>query len=241
MAQIYKKENGEWSYRVFYRDEFGKRHSVNNSHFKKKSDAQNTAREIEMKKTQVGISQQKENITFDDYFKQWIKIYKAGRFSKSTQTKYDLIQRFVHDSFGKTKLKKITKFEYQQALDKYAEKHVKTTVSMVNGAIKASLKDALEQQIIHLDFTRNAILSGEKKPKEIKYFEIDKANEIRQYCLKNSNIYKITRYAIALSMAIGLRYTEVVGLTWNDIDFDNNTIDVNKTYDYKNRTGFPTH
>jgi hypothetical protein len=35
MAQIYKKSNGEWAYRVYYRDALGKRHSINASHLKK--------------------------------------------------------------------------------------------------------------------------------------------------------------------------------------------------------------
>lgn len=69
MAQIYKKSNGEWAYRVYYRDALGKRHSINASHFKKKSDAQNEARKIEMKKSQVGISRERELITFSNYFK----------------------------------------------------------------------------------------------------------------------------------------------------------------------------
>lgn len=238
MAQIYKKDNGEWAYRVYYRDSFGKKHSINDSHFKRKSDAQNAARTVEMKKSQVGISKENENITFVNYFKKWVQTYKYGRYDQVTQNKYKSIINFLTSHFGQTKLKNITKFDYQKMLDTYAQNHVKTSVSRLNGAIRTSLKDALERQIIHIDFTRDAVISSSKKSKDIKYFEIDEAYKIRHYCLTHASIYAITRYEIALALATGMRYGEVSGLTWNDIDFKNNTININKTYDYKYRSGF---
>lgn len=237
MAQVYKR-NGEWSYRVFYFDENGKRRSINNSGFKKKGDASNAARELEIKRDQVGISKSLESISFIDYFKKWVNIYKKGRYGKITQDKYQSMENFLANYFKEKKLKDITKLDYQQMLDAYAKTHVKSTVSRLNGTIRSAIKDALEQQIIHLDFTRNALISSNKESKKIKYFEINEAYQIRNYCLKNSSIQMITRYAIALSLATGMRYGEIVGLTWDDIDFKKNTINITKTYDYKNRTGF---
>lgn len=238
MAQIYKTNKGEWAYRVYYRDSFGKKHSINDSHFKKKTDAQNAARAVEMKKSQVGISKENENVTFVSYFKKWVQTYKYGRYDQITQDKYKSIINFLTDHFGQTKLKSITKFDYQKMLDEYAETHVKSSVSRLNGAIRTSLKDALERQIIHIDFTRDAVISSNKKSKNIKYFELDEAYKIRNYCLNHASIHTITRYEIALALATGMRYGEVSGLTWNDIDFKKNTININKTYDYKNRSGF---
>lgn len=238
MAQIYKKGDGNWAYRVFYKDVNGKRHSINQSHFKKKLDAQNAARATEIKKSQVGLSKENESITFTKYFNNWIKVYKLNRFSHSTQSKYTDISKFINKHFGNIMMKKITKADYQKMLDEYSQDHVKSTVSFLNSTIRSAIKDAIEQKIIFLDFTRNAIVSSKKKSKEIKYFELEEAYKLRNFCLHNSDIFKIVRYEIALSLATGMRYGEIVGLTWSDIDFDNNTIDINKTYDYKNNTGF---
>lgn len=237
MAQVYKR-NGQWAFRVFYFNEDGKRKSINKSGFKKKSDAFNAARELEIKKDHVGISESLESISFIDYFKKWVNVYKKNRYGKITQNKYQAMEKFLASYFKQKKLKSITKMDYQQMLDEYAKTHVKSTVSRLNGTIRSSIKDALEQQVIHIDFTRGAIISSDKKTKEIKYFEINEAYRIRQYCLKHANIYSITKYEIALALATGMRYGEVCGLTWNDIDFKNNTININKTYDYKNRDGF---
>lgn len=48
----------------------------------------------------------------------------------------------------------------------------------------------------------------------------------------------IGKYEIALSLVTGMRYGEIIGLTWKDINFDKHTIDINNTHGYKYRTGF---
>ncbi len=37
-------------------------------------------------------------------------------------------------------------------------------------------------------------------------------------------------YLILIGGATGARYAELLGLTWNDIDFEEQTIDINKTW-----------
>ena len=37
---------------------------------------------------------------------------------------------------------------------------------------------------------------------------------------------------IIIALASGLRYAEIIGLTQNDFNFDNNTITINKTWGY---------
>jgi len=238
MAQIYKRNNS-WAFRISYSDSTGERHTINRQGFKKKSDAINEARVVEVKKNQVGIFRQNETISLADYFKNWIETYKIGRWYKNTEGKYLAAEKFIRKHFKNTPLKKIKKSDYQKMLDKYAETHVKDSVSLLNSYIRTSIKDALEQQIIYFDFTRNIQIQSKKvSDKKIKYFEIDEADEIRKECLETASMRYITKYEIALAIATGMRYGEVTGLTWKDIDFETNKIDINKTYDYHHRTGF---
>lgn len=49
-------------------------------------------------------------------------------------------------------------------------------------------------------------------------------------CLKNEDLkYQII---VRLALQCGMRRSEIVGLTWNDIDFTRNTININKTLSY---------
>ena len=77
MAQIYKKQ-GNWAFRVYYFDDNGKRKSINKQGFKLKSDAQDAARELELKRARIGLSNS-ESATFANYFEDWIQAYRIGR------------------------------------------------------------------------------------------------------------------------------------------------------------------
>src|SRR5699024_5283752 len=103
-------------------------------------------------------------------------------------------EKFIRGYFKNTPLKKIKKSDYQKMLDKYAETHVKDSVYLLNSYIRTSIKDALEQQIIYFDFTRNIQIQSKKiTDKKIKYFEVDEANEIRKECLETASMRYITK------------------------------------------------
>lgn len=236
MAQIYKKQ-GSWAFRVYYKDDQGKRKSINRQGFKLKSDAQDAARELEMKKSQVGLTDS-ETITFANYFNNWVETYKIGRWQKNTEGKYIAASKFIRSYFTNTLLKDISKQQYQKMIDEYAKKHVKETVSLLNSYIRTSIRDALEEQIIYKDFTRNVEITGKSRETKIKYLEQKDAEKLRSYCMETANLFYVTKFEIALAITTGMRYGEVVGLTWNDIDFNNHTLKINKQYDYQTRSGF---
>lgn len=54
----------------------------------------------------------------------------------------------------------------------------------------------------------------------------------------NNNSDNSYNFIIYLSAMTGLRFAEVLGLTFEDIDFENKQISINKTWDYKYHTGY---
>lgn len=63
------------------------------------------------------------------------------------------------------------------------------------------------------------------KEKEIVISTDDQTNAILAECF-GTRIYDI----VLLELATGMRRSEILGLTWDDIDFVNNTININKTW-----------
>lgn len=91
---------------------------------------------------------------------------------------------------------------------------------------------AIRDGIIRDNFADGAIVRSQKPVKE----ESEKFMEESEYLTfikvaKSKVKYPsyLTTYIIAVT---GLRFAEVQGLTWKDIDFDNGYIDINKTFDY---------
>lgn len=235
--QLYKRGK-TWTYRIRYRDEHGKMKSVSKSGFRTKSEAETVGLEIQKKYKESGISSN-ENTTFYDYYETWINTYKLGRLDLTTERKYKIIGKLIKEKFGDTLLKNVKKMEYQQMLDDYAKNHAKTTVNEINGRVRKVVQDAIDERIIYSDFTRNAIVSGKAgREKSLKFIEENEARELKELCLADSSVKKITNSEIVFGLLTGCRIGEVTGLTWDCVDFKNNLVHINKSYDYVNKTGF---
>lgn len=92
----------------------------------------------------------------------------------------------------------------------------------------------MEDDIIPHDFTRNAVLYytvEAKKPSE-KHLNITESKMLLvEIC---NRLYKgRDYYLLLLALTTGLRFEELVGLTVDDFDFNNNTIAVTKAWGYK--------
>ena len=178
----------------------------------------------------------KKEMTLNQYFKTWIETYKEPVVTHATYIKYENTLKQIEKYFGETTIKQITATSYQQALNEYAKTHGKLTVSCFHKQIKACLLDAVDEQIIKVDPTRKAVITGRKKETEkIKCLDYD---EWKALIHATYNTSFIRDQIIYLAAVTGMRYAEVLGLTWDNVDFQNNKLTVNKTWDYKYHKGF---
>jgi Site-specific recombinase XerD len=178
-----------------------------------------------------------ENVlTIEQYFKTWIETYKEPVVAQATYIKYLNTLKQIRKYFGEIPISQITATTYQQTLNEYSKTHSKLTVSCFHKQIRACLLDAVDEQIIEIDPTRKAIIFGRKHEKEkVKCLDYD---EWKALVTATYNTGNIRGQIIYLSAVTGLRYAEVLGLTWDNVDFQNNKLTVNKTWDYKYHKGF---
>jgi len=59
--------------------------------------------------------------------------------------------------FESKPLQEITRQDYQMFINEFGSNKAKETVEKVNTHIHACVKDAIDEQIIHRDFTRNVL------------------------------------------------------------------------------------
>lgn len=233
MAQIFKRGN-VWAYRVW----IDSKHSKSKGGFKRKLDAQRAATELENKKNKNLLSVN-EGISFPDYFQDWINTYKIGRLDRTTESKYSSASRMINDYFSGIALKDVTTAQYQKMLDDYAKHHAKDTTRRLNSYVKKSVKYAINDGLLFRDFTFGVIIDGaESKDESLKFLELNEAEQLKRICLGTWSILSVTRAEILFGLLTGCRYGEVTGLTWDCVDFKNNTATINKSYDYVSRSGF---
>jgi len=177
-----------------------------------------------------------QELTLDQYFRTWIETYKEPIVSKATYVKYQNTLKQIIKYFGEIPLSQITTTSYQKALSEYSKTHAKLTVSCFHNQIHACILDAIDEEIIKTDAARKAVIFGRNVEKEkIKCLDYDEWASLVKATYNTDNIKDQIIY---LSAVTGLRYAEILGLTWDCIDFANRKITINKTWDYKYHRGF---
>ena len=178
------------------------------------------------------------NELFYKYYEKWIKIYKEGAIRNSTMNKYKLSLKWLKKIAPKLKTKEVNRITYQEILNAYAANHERQSTMDFHHQLKSSILDAVDDGLIEKNPTRKAIIKGkmptrEKKEKFLNQFELQKLLSVLKLEDSINNDWLI--YLIAKT---GLRFSEALGLTPKDFDFEHQLLCVDKTWNYKEGYGF---
>ncbi|TGD24107.1 site-specific integrase [Companilactobacillus suantsaicola] len=231
MASIHKR-NGKWEYRVSYKDPTtGKYRNRTKGGFVRKTECEEAARIIEMDKSN-NVNLSKKEVLFSDYFKEWVDTYKIEGRSKSTVNRYYFTHKVIKENFPDERLIDVTKKEYQTFMNKFGKKRTLVTMQKYQSFIHQMVVEAIEEGIIHKDFTRSVeLIAGRDSKKESdKFLEPDDYVNLIKISKAKSGYSNISATMIYLATETGMRYEEITALTWDKINFDDSTIRVDKAY-----------
>ena len=164
-------------------------------------------------------------------------MYKEGAIRNVTMQKYNMTQIWIEKLIPNLLVCELTRANYQQLLNDYAENHERQTTMDFHHQLKGAILDAVDEGLIDRDPTRKAIIKGksprEKKTKFLNQFEL-------QTLLSGLKLKpKISwEWFILLVAKTGMRFSEALALTPKDFDFAHQTLSINKTWDYKGKGGF---
>ncbi|TDL33809.1 site-specific integrase [Macrococcoides bohemicum] len=179
----------------------------------------------------------KKDELFHIYYKRWITIYKEGAIRKITMSKYLMTHQWLIKLAPKLKLCDLSRITYQQLLNDYAEEHEKQTTMDFHHQLKGAILDAVDEGYIERDPTRKAIIKGKtpksKKTKYLNQFELH--TMLKHLKLGNEINWD---WFILLIAKTGIRFSEALAVTPNDFDFPHQSLNINKTWDYKDNGGF---
>ncbi|QED46966.1 site-specific integrase [Cytobacillus dafuensis] len=211
----------------------GKQSPIRKGGFRTKKEAQIAAAEVEAQLSK-GLMPMLKRIPLNEYFASWIKLYKEPKVSRVTLEHYLYSLKAVKDYFQEMPIQDVKRQNYQKFLNWLGKDKAKETVAKINGHIKACVKDAIEEQMIQIDFTRKTELTWtvqakKSMEKHLSYGESERLLQNIWSKLEEGLGYSL----LLLAITSGMRYEELIGLTRKDFDFVNNTISVNKTWGYK--------
>lgn len=168
------------------------------------------------------------DITFKELYQMWYESYKDTVKPSSLYVTQNVLQHIL-EYFGNVKVKKITTLFCQKYLNKnkdFSYSHVKKLKSYTS----LILKYAVKMQIIQFNPMDNATIpkrNEKTRSEDTLYYTKDELKQFLEIVDSYNNIeWKVLFRLLAFT---GARKGEILALTWNDINFSENTIDINKT------------
>lgn len=240
MARFIKRGK-VWQYEISYKTPDGKYKKIRKSGFPKKADAILSASQIETR-IGKGFNVQEKDIVLCDYFKQWMEIYKKGKINDVTYLKYENMLMNIKKYFKYETIKSLTRTKYQQIINEFSKTHATPTVERLNATIRASIVNIIDEGVIPLDFTKNVVIRGDtevKKDKD-KYLNYTEFKQLMELAKENSSPTSPSNFMIFIAGMTGMRFAELLGLTWDNINCEKKYINVCQTWDYHLKTGFST-
>lgn len=232
-----RKRGKVWQAEISLKNSDGKFIKKRKSGFRTKTEAMQYAQEQE-RLVKQGYFQNNDYL-IADYFKEWMDLYKKPIVSHRTYTKYETSYNSIKEYFKDIWLTEMTKKKYQSILNEYAKTHARPTVSKFHNHIRQAIINAVEEKIILFDFTQNVVIAGTQniKKSDDKFLSYEDTQKVISHFKQILDPKIPSYYMIILAFTTGLRYSELLGLTWADIDFQNRTLYVRRSYDYHNHTG----
>lgn len=217
----------------------GKRKQKVKSGFKTKKEAEEAGIKAYNEYNETGHSFVPSAMSYSDYLDYWIENYCHINLKYHTIEAYsNIIKNHVKPKLGFYRLSQITTSTLQEFINNiYLEKgYSKNFLKNILKVLKTSFGYATdkvgfikENPAAKVSLPKYDI--PEKDPAHI--FTNEEINMMLDRFKSNHAMY----YAILTAYYTGLRVAEVFALTWDDIDFDNKTITVNKNVLKKNQAG----
>ena len=218
---IMQRKSGIYRGRFYYKGE---------TYTKDNADLKKLVQEMEDLRYEVkhGLKGKGDNITLDTWFDIWLNTHKKRTIKESTQVRYDdFYRRYIKKQIGKQRVADFNPIILERLLQNMADDDYSTkTIRDVYNILNAMFKYAVHNRI--LTFNPCAGVEVPKtKTKQIRVLTVKEQREVLEHAKE-----RIHENLIQVALGTGMRGGELLGLTWDDVDFRKREISVNKTLVY---------
>ncbi len=174
------------------------------------------------------------DITVDDWFNYWITNI-VGDLAPNTRRNYK--ERYEHNIqpvIGRIKLSDVKPLHCKMVLNTMDMDYAGSTIRQAYITMGTMLKSALMNDLI-AKHPMNGVRYTKpvRAASDIKFLTVAEQEKFLETAKRSHNYYQY-----ALILETGLRTGEMIGLTWDAIDWENKTLTVNKTLEYRHDRGY---
>lgn len=174
----------------------------------------------------LGTISSDDKITVEEWYHTWLFDYRIKDLKPKSFEKYEGIYRnyIKNTEIGKVKLKDLRATHIQRYYNKLQDTKPVSTIKGINTRLKPCLGEAEKQGYIQKNYCKMVTLP---KDTTTKHIEILSKSEQKRFieAIKGHNL----EILFLIALGTGLRLGELLGLKWNDIDFNTGMLTVNRT------------
>lgn len=187
-------------------------------------------RDFEVEVAAIGNNKTFENITFGQFVERWMDIYVIAELTVGTRTTHTMhLKNGILDYFGEMKMRSIKTFHIVTFFKELKDKNIKglTGKYMV---LKSVFSKAVKWEVIGESPMKNVDEPKvEKRQRKIKFYDEE---QIKQLLSALENVDSKFSISVKLALLVGLRMGEVGGVRIECLNFDENTILIDKTLQF---------
>lgn len=210
----------------------GKRKRKTKSGFKTKKEAREAGKLAQQAYEQVGQAVEPSDMSFSDFLDQWIEMECKLSCKEVTVNGYKKkIRLYIKPTLGEYRLKSITKNILQEFITKmYNDGFSTNTISSIKGILSKSFTFAVDRHYLTTSPATRLITPTNLQPnkptrqKQHIYLTKEQIDSIFARFPEGTTAY----IPLMIAYHTGLRLGEIYGLVWEDIDFKNKTLAVNR-------------
>ena len=229
-----KKGSAKNSYEIRYIDSNGVRVSESVV-----ADSKTEAFNIRMQRLNAinnGSYIKKDSLTLDGFFQIFDRDYLASGVRDNTRNEYHgNYNRYLSKRLGKITLQDLKARDIVAVYAELSNRLSGNTLKILHAYFRKMLNFAVQ-----LDYILVSPMAKVATPKgKAKAFTVWTVEEITAFLNKAKETHEPYYFIFALTVMTGLRRSEVMGLQWKDIDWDNSAINLTRTVLYNKRKSYP--
>ena len=227
-----RKRGNNYNVYIEYIDKEGKIKQRSEAKYTNKKDAEKHLIEIKnsINNNKFVVS---NDITFAERYKQYIFDENKKLSPATLKVRESFLKNNIEPFFKDIKLRDLTPSILQRYTNDLYKNYTKGSAQHRLAAVKAVLAEAYRLREINenpcnfIKAPKSDVISRTRIPQE------PYSKEEVKILIEGLKGHRI-EIPILLMLTVGLRYSEMAGLRWQDIDFDKNTITVNQVMFYEN-------
>ena len=187
------------------------------------------ARETDSKNG-IGLS---SDITYNEWFEYWLENIKGKTIRQNTRRNYhERFEKNISPVIGRMKLCNLKPLNCQQVLNEMEKDYAGSTIYQALLTMYTSLESAVENDLL----VKNPVNKSVKLPKPIekKTRVLTRDEQARFLDAAKGTPYQ---YQFEFMLQTGLRTGEMIGLTWDNVNFEKRTIQIDRTMEFRYSVG----